>query len=186
LTLFLTRMLKPKEKNILSRRQQLFIDEYMQSMNVTRAALAAGYSKKAPSASGQRMLRIPIVRDTIKRLLDERAEKVGISKEKVLNEIACIAFHDPRVLFNDYGELLPVKQWPDSSAAAISSIRVIQMGDGKQATEIKFWDKGKQLELAGKHLGLFGPLKDDSDGVPEPVQITFTVKDARLLDGPDP
>ena len=48
----------------------------------------------------------------------------------------------------------------DSTAAAISSIKVVtrQAGEGEveHVAEIKFWSKPTALEQAGKHTGLFG------------------------------
>jgi phage terminase small subunit len=90
-------------------------------------------------------------------------DNANITKERVLLEVARLAFSDPRKAFDENGNLLPVNDWPDEVAAAISGIETEELFEGRGESrekvglthKIKFWDKGKQLELAGKYLGLF-------------------------------
>jgi len=89
----------------------------------------------------------------------EQSAQLDISKEQVLKEIARVAFSDPRRLFDNNGAILPVHDWPDDAAAAISSIKVVEIKDSEgiitgQIKHINFWDKGKHLYLIAKHLGL--------------------------------
>ena len=95
-----------------------------------------------------------------KAIIKKKAEKeFEITQERVLLEIARLAFHDPRKVFDEENNMLAVQDWPDEVAAAISSIKVIETKTGDEDTtsqlkEIKFWDKGKQIELAAKKLGM--------------------------------
>ena|GEM_PF-1483441 len=102
-----------------------------------------------------------------RELLEQRAaEEVGISVQRVLREQAAIAFSDPRDLYDAAGELLPVHQWPDAVAQAVSSIEVEELfeGTGKERRyigtlrKVKRWDKPKALEQLSRYLGM---LKDD-------------------------
>jgi phage terminase small subunit len=89
----------------------------------------------------------------------ERIRRVEVDQDRILLEIARLALNDPRRAFDTNGALLPIQDWPDEVAAAVSTIKVneIRDPDGNvvgETKEIKFWDKGKQLELAARHLGM--------------------------------
>lgn len=57
----------------LSAKQQKFIDEYLQCLNATQAALRAGYSRKTAYAIGWENLRKPEISEAIDRRLQESA-----------------------------------------------------------------------------------------------------------------
>lgn len=96
----------------------------------------------------------------LKSQIKQRAEeKFNINQDRVLLEIARLAFNDPRKAFDRNGNLKKIQDWPDEVAAAISSIKITEQRSDDdelrtQLKEIKFWDKGKQLELATKTLGM--------------------------------
>lgn len=131
-------------------------------MNATQAAIRAGYSAKTAKQQGDRLLTYVDVSRAIQTELADRSKRTGITAERALVEVARLAFNDPRKAFDDNGNLLPIKKWPDEVAAAISSIESEEFFSGRgedkinvgHIKKIKFWDKGKQLELVMKHLGL--------------------------------
>jgi phage terminase small subunit len=94
-----------------------------------------------------------------------------------LLEIARLAFNDPRKAFTPEGQLKNIQDWPDEVAAAISSIKVIEQSttDGVLTTakEIRFWDKNKPLEMAGKHLGMFTDKIQIGGDKNSPIRITL-------------
>lgn len=145
----------------LSIKQELFCNEYLTDLNGCQAAIRAGYSKKTAQEQSSRLLSTVKVQKRLSELMKSRSDKTKITNERVLIEIARIAFNDPRRAFDQNGNLLPIKDWPEDVAAAISSIKINETkiagsDDGVITTkEIKFWSKDKQLELAGKHLGMF-------------------------------
>jgi hypothetical protein len=54
---------------------------------------------------------------------------------------------------------LPIQDWPAEIAAAVASIKVNEIKDAEgqligETKLVRFWDKGRQLELAAKHLGM--------------------------------
>lgn len=83
-----------------------------------------------------------------------------IDPDRALREAAMIAYADIRKCYDACGQLLPVADWPDDVAAAISGMKTTiynrGSGDGKQeeVVEIKRWDKVRALEMMFKHLGL--------------------------------
>lgn len=165
----------------LTRRQQTFVNEYLVDLNATQAAVRAGYSKKTANEQGARLLAHVSVAAAIQKGMDERSARTGITADKVLQELAKLGFSDPRKVFDDNGNLLPVTKFSDDVAAAVSSIEVVTTRlPGGEATEvehtskIKFWDKRGSLELLGKHLKLFVDRHEHTgkDGQP----VSFIIK----------
>ena len=144
----------------LSERQAKFVESYLISLNATKAAIEAGYAEKYAGANADKLLKLTKVQVAIAEAIEKRKQRTEVTQDRVLLEIARLAFNDPRKAFNANGALLPIQEWPDEVAAAISSIKINEMRDAEGNTfgetkEIKFWDKGKQIELAGRHLAMF-------------------------------
>jgi phage terminase small subunit len=78
-------------------------------------------------------------------------EKCAITQERVLREIARLAFFDVRKLFDAEGRPKPVHELDDDTAAAISQLDIDELGRVKY----RLADKGVNLERLAKHLGLF-------------------------------
>lgn len=150
---------KPGRPDVLTERQRKFCEEYMIDLNGKQAAIRAGYSEKSSALHATALLRMPKVAEELKRLMDARAQRTEVSQDRVLLEIARLAFNDPRKAFDDSGNILPIKEWPDEVAAAVSSIEILETKSGDetlfvQTKKIKFWDKSKNLDLAARHLGM--------------------------------
>lgn len=151
----------------LTPKQHRFVDEYLVDLNGKQAAIRAGYSPHTAEGQASRLLSKAKVHAQVELKRKELAGELGISRQRVLREMAKIAFSDPRDLFNQHGHLIPIHELSDSAAGAIASIEVdtIKIGEGKVTvtTKVKCWDKGKQLENLLKHLGMDG----DKPVVPE-------------------
>jgi len=74
----------------LTPKQTMFVKEYLLDLNATRAAIAAGYSKKTAQRIGSENLSKPLVSDAIQKAMDARAEKIGLTAQKVLDDINLI------------------------------------------------------------------------------------------------
>ena len=126
-----------------------------------------------------------MVAGEIERVQKPRLERLGITAEKVLQEIAKMAFLDPRKLFTPDGSLHthPRAEY-DHTAMSVAGLEVNEMfegsGDQKHAyglcKKIKIADKGQNLERLGKHLKLFTDKVEASgpDGGPIPTSIAIT------------
>lgn len=83
-----------------------------------------------------------------------------VDPDRVLQEAARMAFSDLREAFDENGKLKDTKDWSDELAAAVSSTKSrrvnLDAADGQTdlVTELKVWDKPKNVELLAKHLGL--------------------------------
>lgn len=145
-------------------RRKLFLDAYIANgRNATQAAITAGYSQKTARAQGCQLLTHP---DIVKSLeaATARIEAIsGLTVERTLQEIARVAYQDPRKLFDDKGNLKNIPDLDDDAAAAVASLEVTEEfeGSGKDRERIgftkklKLWDKNTALVTAARHLGLF-------------------------------
>lgn len=73
-------------KSNLTLKQSRFIDEYLVDGNATRAAIAAGYSKKTGAKIGSENLQKPEIIDEIERRRAETSKKLEIKREDILNQ----------------------------------------------------------------------------------------------------
>lgn len=78
-------------------------------------------------------------------------EASAVSAERLVREMACIAFSDPRRLVDKNGKLLSLHELDDDMAAAIVSVEVDEYGKVKY----KLWDKGAAQEKLAKFMGLY-------------------------------
>jgi phage terminase small subunit len=170
----------------LTPRQKIFIKQYLLDLNATKAAIAAGYSKRSAYSTGQRLLKNAEVRSKIDECITKRAEKLDISAEKVLAELAKLGFSNMRDYVKPTGdghfdldlEKATLEHW-----AAVQEITVDTTGgtgDGERRqvlrTRFKLGDKRGSLELLGKHLKLFTDKVEQTGADGGPVQTSMTVK----------
>ena len=98
----------------------------------------------------------------------ERAERLGVTPERVLQEYARIAFADLR-RFADWGPdgvvLKSTGALSAADTAAISEITTSGAGSGNY--RVKLYDKKAALDAIARHLGMFvRPPKPQDDGAP--------------------
>jgi phage terminase small subunit len=75
----------------LTKKQEVFIAEYLVHLNATKAAIAAGYSKRTAEAAGSRLLRNVKVAAEIAKQKSARCEKLEITADYVVQNIRDIA-----------------------------------------------------------------------------------------------
>ncbi|MFB3855011.1 MAG: terminase small subunit [Vicinamibacterales bacterium] len=147
----------------LTPRQRRFVQEYVVDLNATAAATRSGYSTRAARAIGCENLTKPNIARAIKAALEARAARTAVTADRVLEELALLAFssvEDYQV--TDAGEVVLAPTARPGAMRALQSIkhRLTTRGRGDDAetvreVEIRLWDKPGPLRLAGQHLGLF-------------------------------
>lgn len=161
---------KKKAKNSLTPKQKKFGDEFLIDLNGTKAAIRAGYSEKNADKIASQLLDKTRVREYIEGRMKGLEEKTGITQEKVLKELAAVAFAD----VTDYAQIIekpleiidegqtftlkmqrcvePVltKNLTETQRKALASIK-----EGRNGIEIKTHDKLKALQMLGDYLSLF-------------------------------
>lgn len=140
-------MTKPAK---LTKKQRLFVREYLVDLNATQAAIRAGYSAKTAHSAGPRMLTNVGVQAAIQEAMGKRAEKLELSADTVLRELARVALADVGQAYDENGQLKPFSEMPEDVRRSISYVEDTEMG-----RKARFWDKTKALDLLGKHLKLF-------------------------------
>jgi phage terminase small subunit len=138
----------------LTPKQELFVLEYLKDFNATQAAIRAGYSEKSAEVIGHENLRKPNIREAIKSAKIERTERVKIDADWVMQRLAEESFADINDLFDDNGDLRPVKDWPKVwRTGLIAGIDVTTVGDTlHRVTKIRLSDRLRRIELLGKHV----------------------------------
>lgn len=196
-----------KKSKKLTAKQQKFIDEYLIDLNATRAYKAA-YPKcksdEAANAASSRLLRNVKVQEQITIEQQDIQERTKITQDKVVQELAKIAFSNA----TDYVEVVTrptirrvwdkeeekyvyeegdvyeqdiilkdTKQLTDDQKAAISSIK-----NTKHGIAIEQCNKVEALHLLGQHLGMFKNNQPVivNNNVPNPYN-NLTVEELKAL-----
>jgi phage terminase small subunit len=165
----------------LSKKQETFIAEYLTDLNATRAYIAAGYSQNGAAQSASKLLTNAKISAEISRKQGKRLEKLEITADRVLSEIAKLAYYDPRNFLESDGSMKQIKDIDDVTAMAIAGLEVCELfegtGDQKHAygllKKIKLADKGQNLERLGRHLKLFTDKKELTGANGGPICFTL-------------
>ena len=138
-------------------KQALFIQEYLIDLNATQAAIRSGYSVKTAKVIGQQNLTKLDIKQAIDEALAERGKRTEITQDRILRELARIAFADPRSIA-EWGDgkmtLKDSASLSDDDAVAVSEVSQT-ITDGKANIKAKMYNKQQALELLGRHLGMF-------------------------------
>ena len=149
-------------------RQDIFVEEYLIDLNATQAAIRAGYSVKTAEQQGSRLLSNVKVQTKIAKAMAERSKRTGVNQDRVVLELAKIAFVNPSELIDtNTGKVLSGAS-PDD-LACIQSVKVKKTTKGKsviEEREVRVHDKIKALEKLGQHLGMWNDKIDVNVAVP--------------------
>lgn len=156
----------------LTNKQKLFCDEYLIDLNVTQAAIRAGYKPQYADKRAYTLLDKPAIKEYLDKRMKDREQRTEITQDMVLQELAKIAFAKPTDFFRveDMGQykrvdIIATKDIPDSKVAAIASIK-----QGANGIEVKLHDKVRALENIGRHLGMFKDKLEVSGNINNPFQ----------------
>lgn len=142
-------------------RQYRFVEEYVIDLNGTKAAIRAGYAVNGADVTAVRLLALPRVADEVERLKEWHATKSGVTKDRVLRELAAMAFSSIKdYVIDDAGNLSLAPGAPRNAMAAVASIKRKAWDDGEGGhtveVEFKLWGKAEPLKLVGRHVDLKG------------------------------
>lgn len=150
-------------KGKLTPKQQRFVEEYLVDLNATRAYRAAGYrgSDNVCAAEGHKLLRNPKIAAAIAEAQQARSERTRVDADWVLQRLSEEADADIGDLYDDAGNLKPLKEWPAVwRKGLIAGIETVseKTGKGKDArltgkvVKIRLADRSRIKELLGKHV----------------------------------
>lgn len=155
----------------LTEKQRLFVNEYLIDLNATQAAIRAGYSVKTADQQGSRMLANVKVQEEIGRAMAERSKRTGVNQDKVVLELAKIAFVKMTDIVDEQGKIRP--DAAEDDLACIESVKYKESESDAGSSverEVKISPKLKALELLGKHLGMWNDKLDVN--ITAPIVIT--------------
>lgn len=182
LNLFITKLfyiilcIMPKEAIIavMTPQKQRFVEEYLIDLNETQAAIRAGYSAKTAYSQGNRLMKDVEVETAINEAMEERSKRTEITADRVLQELAHIAFDDIKNYLSfrtektliDYDEngkpIIGYKQVieiMDSDTIDTRNISEVSI-NAKGVFTFKQYCKDVALVNLGKHLGMFTDRKE--------------------------
>lgn len=120
-----------------------FAQAYVTCDNGKQAAIEAGYPEKSAGWVAHDLLRSPRIVAEINRLRRDAIERTDITLDRILREVAAVAFFDPRRLYDSSGRKLSPRELDDATARALE---LSANGQFKAASKIK------ALELLGQHF----------------------------------
>lgn len=186
----------------MTEKQKIFADEYLIDLNATRAYRTAypNVKKEESAASAAaRMLRNVKVAEYIAERMEERQKRTEITQDRVLNELAAIAFSNAA----DYakvvekqataevdGNIVPLvgengepvlyrtveleltENLTEEQQRALGTIK-----KGRDGLEQKPCDKVKALELLGRHLGMWNDKLDVAGDMDMKIVVDYGDED---------
>ena len=186
----------------LTDKQKAFVDEYLIDLNATRAYKSVYKNIKSDDAArvcSSKLLTNANVKEYLDRRMKDREKRTEITQDKVLAELAQIAFANgadfARVvekqciingqpIFNEDGtpktysavDLIPTDKLPEDKRKAIAAIK-----EGKFGIEVAACDKVRALELLGRHLGMFKDKIEVSGNINNPYKDLTTDELKKLV-----
>lgn len=146
-----------RDAKMLSRKEAKFVAEYAVNDSPNQAAIAAGYQGIGS------LLKRPHVVKAIKQTLGKIMSKKKVTAERVIEEMAKIAFANIDDHIDDEYRIYAQKA-SRRKMAAVQSVttdtRIETNSEGKKIAEIekvslKMYDKQKALDSLARHFGLF-------------------------------
>lgn len=148
----------------MTKKQKRFCEEYLIDLNATQAAIRAGYSPDTAKSIGCENLTKPDIRAHIDRAMAERSRRTGVNADRVIQELAKIAFVNATDVIDPKTATVKENALPEDTAA-IQSVKVKTFGEDGLEREIKMADKLRALEMLGRHLGMFKDKLELSGGL---------------------
>lgn len=187
-------------------KQIIFANEYLIDLNGTRAYKEAYPHVKndnTAAAAATRLMNNPEVKDYIDKRIKDRLERIEVTQDDVIQELAAIAFANgsdyakvvtkPVMIQTSEGDYIPaldsegnqmyyqaveIEETEELTKRQIKAISGIKQG--KNGIELTTYDKVKALELLGKHLGIFKDKVEVSGNINNPFEGLTTEQLLRL------
>jgi phage terminase small subunit len=161
-------------------KRTVFVREYLIDRNGTRAAIAAGYAPRSASVTSCRLLTNAKVAAEVLALTEDRLERLEITADTVLQELAKIAFAnmvDYVSVRDDGGIAVDISRITPVQGAALADLRIDEYTSDKgriRRTRLRLASKTRALELLGKHFKLWSDRvevkHDPMDGLAERIK----------------
>ncbi|HID8254243.1 TPA: terminase small subunit [Pseudomonas aeruginosa] len=193
----------------LTKKQRLFVDEYLIDLNATQAAIRAGYSARRATEIGYQLLQRPEVAQAIQAAMAERSKRTEVEADYVIRRLREIDEMDVLDILEDDGSFRSIRDWPRAWRQFLSGIEIAELFEGRGddrriagvLRKVKWPDKLRNLELLSRHVGTESAaldlelkrldvakkraelklLENPEDDAP-PTSVAVTIIDARVRD----
>ncbi|RMK72544.1 terminase small subunit [Pseudomonas aeruginosa] len=193
----------------LTKKQRLFVDEYLIDLNATQAAIRAGYSARRATEIGYQLLQRPEVAQAIQAAMAERSKRTEVEADYVIRRLREIDEMDVLDIHEDDGSFKPIREWPKAWRQFLSGIEIAELFEGRGddrriagvLRKVKWPDKLRNLELLSRHVGTESAaldlelkrldvakkraelkLLESPDDEAPPTSVAVTIIDARVRD----
>lgn len=151
----------------LTVKQEKFAQKYVELGNASEAYRqsydASEMKPETVNRSAKELLDNPKITARVERLQALQLKRHEVTVDRVIAEYAKIAFLDIRRAFGEDGDLKPIHEIDDDTAAAITGIEseAVFEGSGRDRErvgtlkKIKLVDKKGALDSLARHLGMF-------------------------------
>ncbi|EOD8981779.1 terminase small subunit [Pseudomonas aeruginosa] len=193
----------------LTKKQRLFVDEYLIDLNATQAAIRAHYSTRRATEIGYQLLQRPEVAQAIQAAMAERSKRTEVEADYVIRRLREIDEMDVLDILEDDGSFRSIRDWPRTWRQFLSGIEIAELFEGRGddrriagvLRKVKWPDKLRNLELLSRHVGTESAaldlelkrldvakkraelklLENPEDEAP-PTSVAVTIIDARVRD----
>jgi phage terminase small subunit len=141
----------------LTAKQQRFVDEYLNDLNATQAAIRAGYSEKTAQEQSSRLLSNVMVQAAIQEAQNKRSERTEVTQDFVINTI-----------------VETINRCRQAEPVMVKGEQVVEVdvetGELRPVWKFDATNVLKGAELLGKHLGMFKDKVELSGPDGKPIQ----------------
>jgi phage terminase small subunit len=173
--------------------QRLFIEAYLVSKNITKAAIAAGCKERSAHAVGWKWFNTAEIRAEIDRRMAALFDRYAIRSDRIIRELAKIAFGnigDYVSVQDDGGAIIDLTSTTRDQLAALNSIDVEEYTEGRgneargvKRIKIKLSDKRQALMDLAKIQRLLPADRHEHSGPGGgPIAFDANVKEEHKID----
>ncbi|EML2388082.1 TPA: terminase small subunit [Pseudomonas aeruginosa] len=193
----------------LTKKQRLFVDEYLIDLNATQAAIRAGYSTRRATEIGYQLLQRSEVAQAIQAAMAERSKRTEVEADYVIRRLREIDEMDVLDILEDDGSFRSIRDWPRAWRQFLSGIEIAELFEGRGddrriagvLRKVKWPDKLRNLELLSRHVGTESAaldlelkrldvakkraelkLLENPEEEAPPTSVAVTIIDARVRD----
>ena len=116
----------------LTFREVRFCNFYLEHGNATQAARDAGYTSASDGALRYlacKLLAKPNVAEYLREAIEQYLDSEKVTRSKIAQSLADEAFADRTAIFDDAGDVLPPREWPQELRGLIVSLEFTRMVD---------------------------------------------------------
>lgn len=154
----------------LSPKQRRFVLEVIACGNGAEAARRAGYSEKTARVIAKENLTKPNILAAIKKERERLDKESRMTVERLEERLARIVYADPRGLYDENGQRVPVHKINDDLAAAVESIEDVQGLRGRKQ-RVKLRDAIQAALALARLRGWIIERKELSGPGGKPLQV---------------